>query len=329
MQTQFDKEIRNDWTFEEIKQIFHQQLFDLLHQAATLHKKYQPSNKMKISTLVSIKTGACPEDCAYCAQSSKYQTHVEPHKVLELEDVKKLAQDAKNNGVGRVCLSSSWRKVPNNAEFDKLLQMIKCVKDMDLNVCCTLGMITVEQAKILAEAGITAYNHNVDTSEKYYSNIITTRKYQDRLDTLDNLIEAEVPFCSGGIIGLGESEDDRISMIQTLSTRKVHPYTLPLNVLVPIKGTPLENNKILPVWDMIRMIATARVILPKTIICLAAGRNTMTDEGQALCYYAGANSIFVGNKLLTTKNPAMDHDFELLNILGLEAFEKTSTPNNN
>lgn len=185
-----------------------------------------------------------------------------------------------------------------------------------------LGMITVEQAKILAEAGITAYNHNVDTSEKYYSNIITTRKYQDRLDTLDNLIEAEVPFCSGGIIGLGESEDDRISMLQTLSTRKVHPYTLPLNVLVPIKGTPLENNKILPVWDMVRMIATARVILPKTIICLAAGRNTMTDEGQALCYYAGANSIFVGNKLLTTKNPAMDHDFELLKILGIEAFEK-------
>jgi biotin synthase len=275
---------------------------------------------MKISQLISIKTGACVEDCSYCAQSSRYNTGVQAHKTLTVQEVLDEALRSKEKGIERVCLSASWRNVPEGKQFDELLQMISKVKEMGLSVCCTTGMLNEEQAESLAKAGIVAYNHNIDTSDEYYPNIITTRKYNERLETIDRLIDAGVQHCTGGIIGLGESVDDRISMIQKLATMRKHPYTVPLNKLVPIKGTPLEKNKILSSWEMMRMIATVRMVMPQSMICLAAGRKQMTEEAQALCFMAGANSIFVGTKLLTTPNPEIDDDMELLKTLGIKAY---------
>jgi biotin synthase len=308
--------IRNNWTFEEIKEIYHLSMVDLVFKAMEVHREFHDPKKMKISTLISVKTGACVEDCSYCSQSSKYHTGID-HSTMTVEEVVESARQSKENGVSRVCLSASWRKVPNDKQFDNILQMVHKVKELDLNVCCTLGMISVDQAKKLAEAGITAYNHNLDTSENYYSKIVSTRKYSDRLETLNNLMTAKVPTCTGGIIGLGETEDDRISMLHTIATLEKHPYTVPFNTLVPIPGTPMENRPLVPVWDMVRMIATARIIMPETIVCLAAGRSEMSDESQALCFMVGANSIFVGAKLLTTPNPNYEHDMNLLKILGI------------
>jgi len=314
------KEIRNDWTKEQISEIYHLPLLDLVYKAASVHRKYHDPSKMKISQLISIKTGACVEDCSYCAQSSRYNTGVQAHKTLTVQEVLDEALRSKEKGIERVCLSASWRNVPEGKQFDELLQMISKVKEMGLSVCCTTGMLNEEQAESLAKAGIVAYNHNIDTSDEYYPNIITTRKYNERLETIDRLIDAGVQHCTGGIIGLGESVDDRISMIQKLATMRKHPYTVPLNKLVPIKGTPLEKNKILSSWEMMRMIATVRMVMPQSMICLAAGRKQMTEEAQALCFMAGANSIFVGTKLLTTPNPEIDDDMELLKTLGIKAY---------
>lgn len=312
--------IRNDWTYEEVKKIFRQPLLELVFAAAKMHREYHDPMKMKISMLISVKTGACAEDCAYCAQSSRYKTHVIPHKSLSVEEVLKEATEAKDKGVERICLSASWREIPEGKAFDELLQMIEGAKKMGLSVCCTTGMLNEEQSKELAKAGITAYNHNLDTSDEYYHNIITTRSYKERLDTLDRLIDAGVQHCTGGIIGMGESEDDRISMIHKLATLRKHPYTVPLNMLVPIEGTPLEKKKSVEVFEMVRMIAAVRIVMPEAKICLAAGRKQMSDEGQALCFLAGANSIFVGTKLLTTPNPEIESDLELLKKLGLQIF---------
>ena len=313
-------EIRYDWTKEQISEIFHLPLLDLIYKAASVHRKYHDASKMKISQLISIKTGACVEDCSYCAQSSRYNTGVQPHKTLSVQEVLDEAKQSKEKGIERVCLSASWRNVPEGKQFDELLQMISKVKEMGLSVCCTIGMLNKEQAESLAKAGIVAYNHNIDTSDEYYPNIITTRKYTERLETIDRLIDAGIQHCTGGIIGLGESVEDRISMIHKLATMRKHPYTVPLNILVPIKGTPLEKNKILSSWEMMRMIATVRMVMPQSMICLAAGRKQMTEEAQTLCFMAGANSIFVGTKLLTTPNPDIDNDMELLKTLGLEAY---------
>lgn len=310
-------EIRNNWSLEEVAAIFNKPLLDLMRESSAIHAKYHNPNEIKVSTLISVKTGACVEDCAYCAQSSRYKTDITPHKFMAVEEAVACAKNAKANGATRVCLSASWRKVNEDQYFNDLIEMATEIRKMDLQVCCTLGMIDKEKVAKLKEAGFTAYNHNLDTSESFYSEIITTRNYQDRLDTIGELIDAEMPFCSGGIIGLGESEADRIALLHTLATQKVHPYSTPFNVLVPIKGTPLENNKIVSVFEMVRMIATARILMPKTMVCLAAGRMLMTDEGQAMCYLAGANSVFIGEKLLTTPSPDVNSDKTLFEQLGL------------
>jgi biotin synthase len=312
--------VRTNWDVEEIKNIFHQPLLELVFKAAKLHREYHDPLKMKISILISVKTGACPEDCAYCAQSSRYKTYVTPQLNLSFDEVLKEATDAKSKGVERVCLSASWREVPEGKSFDDLLKMIAGVKKMGLSVCCTTGMLNINQSEKLAEAGITAYNHNIDTSDEFYPNIISTRSYNERLDTINRLIDAGVQHCTGGIIGMGESEDDRISMIHKLATLRKHPYTVPLNMLVPIEGTPLENKKPVDVFEMVRMIAAVRTVMPESKICLAAGRKQMSDEGQALCFLAGANSVFVGTKLLTTPNPEIESDLKLLKKLGLQTF---------
>jgi biotin synthase len=312
--------IRNNWTKEEIRKIHHMPFLELIHKAATVHREYHDPSKIKISQLISIKVGACVEDCAYCAQSSRYKTGIEPYKVLSVPEVVEEAVHAKEKGIERVCLSASWRSVPEGIQFEELLQMISKLKELGLSVCCTLGMINENQSKSLARSGITAYNHNLDTSDEFYPNIITTRSYKERIDTINRLIDAGIQHCTGGIIGLGETVDDRISMVHQLATMKKHPYTVPLNILVPIKGTPLENNPIISSWEMIRMIATVRMVMPQSMICLAAGRKQMTDESQAFCFLAGANSIFVGTKLLTTPNPEMEDDLEMLKRLGLQPY---------
>ena len=307
-------------TKDNIRNIYSTPLMNLVFEAASVHRKHHDPLKMKISRLISIKTGACVEDCAYCAQSARYNTGVESHKVLSIEDVLKEAADAQSKGVERVCLSASWRAVPEGKQFENVLEMIKKVKEMGLSVCCTMGMLDKHQAEELEKSGIVAYNHNLDTSDEFYPKIISTRSYADRLDTIDRLIDAGVQHCTGGILGMGESEEDRISMIHKLASMRKHPYTVPLNTLVPIKGTPLEEMPQVPLWDIVRMIATVRITMPKSMICLAAGRKQMTEEGQALCFLAGANSIFVGTKLLTTPIPTVDEDMEMLKKLGMEAY---------
>jgi len=313
---------KHNWTLQEISEIYHTPLLELLYNASTVHRQHHHANKVKISMLISVKTGACTEDCAYCSQSSRYNTFVDHAEKMSVDAVLAAAKEAKESGVERVCLSASWGKVPSNKDFDDVLTMIEKIKAMDMSVCCTLGMIDKKQAKQLSVAGITAYNHNLDTSKDFYKEIISTRTFADRLETIENLMEAGVNVCSGGILGMGESEDDRISMLHILATLEKHPYTVPLNCIVPVKGTPLENTALLPVWDMVRMIATARIIMPETMLCLAAGRTQMTDEGQALCYIAGVNSIFVGKKLLTTPNPDISDDMKLMQKLGLEVYDK-------
>lgn len=309
---------KHNWSIEEIEQIYNKKLIDLIFDAAEVHRKNHDPQKMIVSTLISVKTGMCGEDCAYCAQSSHYNTNIKTNPSLTVPEVVETAKNIKKNGVKRVCLSASWKKVPDSKEFENILEMINQIKKLDMNVCCTLGSLSLSQAKQLKQAGITAYNHNLDTSEQFYPNIITTRKYAERLVTINNLIEADVQYCSGGIIGMGETDSDRVSFIHKYANMESHPYTLPLNILVPIKGTPLENNKMSSSWEMIRMIATARIVMPKTNICLAAGRAYINDEAQALCYLAGANSIFVGDKLLTTPSNNFDSDMKLLETLGLE-----------
>jgi len=314
------QEIRYDWTKEQIGEIYHSPLLDLVFKAAFTHRKYHEPSKIKISKLISVKTGACIEDCAYCAQSARYSTGIQPHKILSLQEVLEEATDAQKKGIKRVCLSASWRNVPDGKQFEELLQMIGNIQETGMSVCCTLGMLNDVQAEKLAEAGIVAYNHNLDTSDEFYTQIITTRSYEERLETIDRLIDAGVQHCTGGILGLGESDEDRISMILKLATMRKHPYTVPLNTLVPISGTPLEKMTPVPVWEMVRMIATVRIVMPASMICLAAGRKQMNEEGHALCFLAGANSIFVGTKLLTTPNPEMDDDMNLLIKLGMEAY---------
>jgi biotin synthase len=311
-------EIRHDWTKEEISEIYNMPLIDLLYRAATIHRKYNQANEVQVSSLVSIKTGGCPEDCSYCPQAARYNTEIKVHKVLPVEEVLEMADRAKTAGASRMCLGAAWREVRDNKDFDKVIDMVKAINDKGMEVCCTLGMLNETQAERLSEAGLYAYNHNLDTSEENYGNIITTRTYQDRLKTLENVRKANITVCSGGIIGLGETNEDRINMLLTLSRLNPHPESVPVNALVPVEGTPLEDQPLVPIWDMVRMIATARIVFPKTAVRLSAGRTQMSAEGQALCFMAGANSIFAGEKLLTTPNPDFDQDKELFALLGLQ-----------
>jgi len=323
-------QIRNNWTKTELLEIYNSPFLDLIYKAATVHRTFHDPQEVQVCTLLSVKTGGCPEDCSYCPQAARYHTDVKVQKLLEVKEVLQSAQDAKDSGSTRFCMGAAWREVRDNRDFDKVLEMVKGVNQMGMEVCCTLGMITEEQAAKLKEAGLYAYNHNLDTSEEHYDEIITTRTYDDRLDTIENVRKNRLKVCSGGIIGLGESVEDRISMIQTLANMPEHPESVPVNALVPVEGTPLENQPRVPIWDMIRMIATARIAMPKAMVRLSAGRVRMNYEEQAMCFLAGANSIFAGDKLLTTPNPGDASDkelFQILNIKPRESFkEAKDTP---
>ena len=312
------QDLRNNWTLQEIHDIYNTPLLELVFKAASLHRKYNDTAEVQVCTLLSIKTGGCSEDCAYCPQAARYSTGVDVHALMKKEDVLSYAQKAKEAGSTRFCMGAAWREVRDNRDFDRVLDMVKGVNELGMEVCCTLGMLTESQAERLAEAGLYAYNHNLDTSKEHYSEIITTRTYDDRLQTLDNVRKAGVTVCCGGIIGLGETHEDRIKMLHTLSNMPEHPESVPINALVAIKGTPLENNDKVVVWDMIRMIATARILMPKTMVRLSAGRTDMSVSEQAMCFMAGANSIFAGDKLLTTPNPSFDEDNAMFELLGLK-----------
>ena len=312
------QDIRNNWNLQEIQNIYNSPLLELVFKAATLHRQYNDTAEVQVCTLLSIKTGGCSEDCSYCPQAARYSTGVDVQALMKKEDVLSYAQKAKDAGSTRFCMGAAWREVRDNRDFDRVLDMVKGVNKMGMEVCCTLGMLTETQAEKLAEAGLYAYNHNLDTSKEHYSEIITTRTYDDRLQTLDNVRKAGVTVCCGGIIGLGETHEDRIKMLHTLVNMPEHTESVPINALVAIKGTPLENNEKVVVWDMIRMIATARILMPKTMVRLSAGRTDMSIAEQAMCFMAGANSIFAGDKLLTTPNPSFDDDNAMFQLLGLK-----------
>jgi biotin synthase len=305
-------------TKQEIAEVYNRPLLDLIYEAATVHRNNNNYSEVQISSLVSIKTGGCSEDCAYCPQAARYHTDVNVHALMQVDEVVELAKKAKSGGASRLCMGAAWREVRNNRDFDRVLEMVRAVNDLDMEVCCTLGMLTQEQAVKLKEAGLYAYNHNLDTSEENYSNIITTRTYADRLQTLQHVRDANITVCSGGIIGLGETDEDRIGMLHTLCNLPQQPESVPINALVPVKGTPLEDQQRVSIWEMVRMIATTRIIMPRTVVRLSAGRLEMSLPEQALCFMAGANSIFTGDKLLTTPNPAFNDDMEMFEILGLK-----------
>ncbi len=309
--------IRHDWTLEEISTIYHSPVLELMYRAATVHREYHATGEVQVCTLLSIKTGGCPEDCAYCPQAARYNTDVKVHKLLDTKVVLDAAQKAKNAGATRFCMGAAWREVRDNRDFDKVLDMVRGVSGIGMEVCCTLGMINDDQAAKLKDAGLYAYNHNLDTSEEYYDDIISTRTYQDRLKTINSISNANISVCSGGIIGMGENDTDRVGMLFTLATLPIHPESVPVNALVPVEGTPLAEQPRVSVWEMVRMIATARILMPKAMVRLSAGREMMTTEDQALCFMAGANSIFSGDTLLTTPNPDFKKDMDMFNLLGL------------
>ena len=310
--------LRTDWTLDEIREIYHQPLLELIHQASTIHRAANRPDEVQVCTLLSVKTGGCPEDCAYCPQAARYHTDVKVHKLMEVDEVLKAAREAKENGSTRFCMGAAWREVRDNRDFDKVLKMVEGVNEMGLEVCATMGMVTEDQAVKMKKAGLHAYNHNLDSSEDFYSEIISTREYDNRLETIDNVRNAKISVCSGGIIGMGESEEDRIKMLHTLATMVAHPESVPVNALVPVEGTPLEDLDLVPIWDMARMVATARVLMPKSKVRLSAGRVHMNMVSQAFLFMAGANAIFAGDKLLTTPNNAVNQDQLMFDILGLK-----------
>lgn len=308
---------RHNWTKEDILDIYNKPLMELLYEAATIHRLHHDPNTVQVSTLVSIKTGGCSEDCGYCPQAARYNTGVEGNDLMSVQQVKAQALRAKSNGSSRVCMGAAWRNVKDGEEFDQVLEMVRTINKLEMEVCCTLGMITENQAKRLAEAGLYAYNHNLDSSEEYYKQVISTRGFEDRLQTIDNVRKTNVTVCSGGIIGMGEKVEDRAGMLVSLSTLNPQPESVPINALVAVEGTPLENEEPVSIWEMIRMVATTRIVMPETQVRLSAGRTQMTREGQAMCFFAGANSIFAGDKLLTTPNPDVNEDMKMFEELGL------------
>jgi len=319
--------LRYDWSVEEIKTIFNQSVPDLIFQAATIHRENFNPNEVQRSTLLSIKTGGCSENCAYCPQSAHYKTEIEKHGILPVDFVKGKALEAKATGSTRFCMGAAWREVRDGKEFDAILELVREVSALGMEVCCTLGMLTESQAQRLKEAGCHAYNHNLDTSPDFYGNIISTRVYQDRLDTLKYVRSAGLTVCCGGIIGMGEKMEDRYKLLQQLSNQKPHPESVPINMLQRVEGTPLANQKPLDPIEFVRMVATARILMPTSYVRLSAGRVEMSDECQAMCFVAGANSIFAGEKLLTQSNPGVDRDQELMNKLGMKFVERRSHQN--
>ena len=310
-----------DLTRAHVAAIYHAPLLDLVYRAATVHREHHAPGEVQLCTLLSVKTGGCPEDCAYCPQAARYHTGIDRHGLLELDAVLEAAREAKEAGSTRFCMGAAWREVRDNRHFDEVLEMVSGVRDLGLEVCCTLGMLTESQAERLKQAGLYAYNHNLDSSREFYPEIIGTRTYDDRLETLANVQKAGLSVCCGGIIGMGETVDQRIDLLHTLATLPSPPESVPVNALVPVPGTPLEDCPPVSTWEMVRMIATARVLMPKAMVRLSAGRSRMSAEQQALCFLAGANSIFTGEKLLTTPNPSFDSDEGLLELLGLTARE--------
>jgi biotin synthase len=297
--------------------LYNSPLMELMYQAATVHREFHNPLEVQMSTLISIKTGGCPEDCSYCPQSMKYHTDLEVHALMPVKEVVDLAKNAKINGSSRVCMGAAWRNVRDNRDFDKVIEMVQEINGMGMEVCATLGMLDEKQAERLKNAGLYAYNHNLDSSQEFYKDIISTRQYQERIDTIANARKAGISVCSGGIIGMGESVEDRIGMLMTYVHMEQPPESIPINALVAVAGTPLQDQKAIPVWDMVRMVATSRILFPQSIIRLSAGRTEMSQEGQALCFMAGASSIFAGDKLLTTPNPEFNEDADLFKILGL------------
>ncbi|MCX8947779.1 biotin synthase BioB [Vibrio parahaemolyticus] len=318
-------EVRHNWTHAEVRDFMEKPFMDLLFEAQLVHRQYQQTNHVQVSTLLSIKTGACPEDCKYCPQSARYTTDIEKERLMEVERVLDAAQKAKNAGSTRFCMGAAWKN-PKERDMPHLTDMIKGVKDMGLETCMTLGMLTPEQAKQLANAGLDYYNHNLDTSPEFYGNIITTRTYQDRLDTLSHVRDAGMKICSGGIIGMGESANDRAGLLVELANLPTHPESVPINMLVKVKGTPLETVDDVEPFDFIRLIAIARIMMPQSAVRLSAGRENMNEQMQALCFMAGANSVFYGCKLLTTPNPSEDKDMMLFKKLGINSQEVSQKP---
>ncbi len=308
--------IRNDWSLDEIRALFVLPFNDLMFHAQTVHRQHFDPNRVQVSTLLSIKTGACAEDCSYCSQSAKYDTGLEREKLLPLDEVIEAAQAARAKGSTRFCMGAAWRN-PTDKNLDRVVEMIEAVRGLGMETCVTLGMLTEPQARRLRDSGLDYYNHNLDTSPEFYGNVITTRTFQDRLDTLKHVRQAGINVCSGGILGMGESGTDRARMLQELVNLPQHPQSVPINMLVQVEGTPLHGSEQLDPLEFVRSIAVARILMPKSYVRLSAGRTDMSDEMQALCFLAGANSIFYGERLLTTDNPDADHDQALFDRLGI------------
>jgi len=313
--------LRYDWTLAEIEGIYRMPVPELVFRAQSVHRQFHAPDRVQTCQLISIKTGGCPEDCAYCPQSAHYEANVERQGLLDAEQVVSVAREAAARGVTRFCMGAAWRQAPEGSEFEKVLEMVRGVSALGMEVCCTLGMLKEEQAQRLKEAGLSAYNHNLDTSPEFYGSIITTRVYGERLATLAAVRRAGITVCCGGILGMGEREADRIGLLQQLSALKPHPESVPINMLVRVEGTPLANAAALDPMEMVRAIATARILMPASRVRLAAGRKELSEEAVALCFLAGANSIFVGEKLLTTPNPGPDEDEQLLEKLGMQPLE--------
>jgi biotin synthase len=314
-------QLRYDWKKAEVQVIYDTPLPELIFRAQTTHRQFHEPDRVQTCQLISIKTGGCPEDCAYCPQSAHYDAEVERQGLLDSEHVINVARDARAKGVTRMCMGAAWRDAPQGREFEKVLEMVRGVSALGLEVCCTLGMLTEQQAVRLKEAGLTAYNHNLDTSPEFYGSIITTRVYDDRLKTLAAVRKAGITVCCGGILGMGEQASDRVGLLHQLATLKPHPESVPINMLVRVEGTPLASMPPLDPLEMVRAIATARILMPRSRVRLAAGRKQLSAEAVTLCFLAGANSIFVGEKLLTTPNPGPDEDEQLLHSLGMKPLE--------
>ncbi len=311
--------IRSDWSRDEVRALYQQPLLDLVFQAQQIHRDFHDPREVQLCRLLSIKTGGCPEDCAYCPQSARYATGIDAQGLLPVAEVRRAAEKAFSDGATRFCMGAAWREVRDGKQFDSVLDMVRAVAALGMEVCCTLGMLNARQAQRLAEAGLTAYNHNLDTSPEYYGKIISTRSYEDRLRTLNHVRRAGITVCCGGIIGMGESAEDRVGLLHQLASLRPHPESVPINLLVRVEGTPLAKAQEADPLDLVRTIAAARLLLPASRVRLSAGRRSITRECAALCFLAGANSIFFGEKLLTTPNPARDEDDSLFRDLGLRA----------
>ena len=313
--------IRHDWALSEVTAIHALPLLELVHRAQGVHREHFGDNKVQLCSLLSVKTGGCPEDCAYCPQAARYHTGVEAEPLMEVGEVLSAARKARAAGATRFCMGAAWREVKDGPQFERVLEMVRGVKQLGMEACCTLGMLTGDQARRLKEAGLDAYNHNLDTSREKYGDIISTRAYEDRLRTLEQVRAAGIGVCCGGIIGMGESVEDRCELLRTLAAQDPHPESVPINMLVRVRGTPLAEAPPVGTLDMVRMIATARILMPRAMVRLSAGRQQMSEEAQLLCMMAGANSVFFGEKLLTTGNPEYEQDMALFEAAGIAPLE--------